>query len=131
VTRFGSLHGRSAKCARAAGSSRRGATRCLLVGDRRRWDDRRGNDNREESGRLTEINGRESLELLRSEGVGRLAAVVEGRPEIFPVNFSLDASDSIVMQTAIDSTSTGKAGGASWSTASLIKQLRSSVVTAN
>ena len=35
---------------------------------------------------ITEIAYRECVELLRSQGVGRLGVVVRGRPEIFPVN---------------------------------------------
>jgi hypothetical protein len=49
--------------------------------------------------KLTEMSWHECLELLRSEQVGRLAVVVEGRPEVFPVNFSLDASDSVIVRT--------------------------------
>ena len=41
-----------------------------------------------------------SLELLRSEHVGRICVTVHGRPEIFPVNYSLDASGSVVLKTA-------------------------------
>lgn len=50
---------------------------------------------------IAEIAERECLELLRSQSVGRLGVVVEGRPEIFPVNYTLDASDSVVLQTAV------------------------------
>src|ERR1700736_4844098 len=34
----------------------------------------------------------ECLELLKTEEVGRIAVVVEGRPEIFPVNYVLDGN---------------------------------------
>jgi nitroimidazol reductase NimA-like FMN-containing flavoprotein (pyridoxamine 5'-phosphate oxidase superfamily) len=50
---------------------------------------------------IAEIAGRECLELLRSQSVGRLGVVVRGRPEIFPVNYALDASDSVVLRTAV------------------------------
>jgi hypothetical protein len=45
---------------------------------------------------LEVIEREECLELLRSENVGRLAVVVGGRPEIFPVNFVLDGSDVVI-----------------------------------
>src|ERR1700737_253459 len=38
------------------------------------------------------ITYRECLELLKTEEVGRIAVVVEGRPEIFPVNYVLDGN---------------------------------------
>jgi hypothetical protein len=50
---------------------------------------------------LTEVTHRECVELLRSQPVGRLGVVVKGRPEIFPVNYTLDASDSVVLRTAV------------------------------
>jgi nitroimidazol reductase NimA-like FMN-containing flavoprotein (pyridoxamine 5'-phosphate oxidase superfamily) len=46
------------------------------------------------------LNRRECLELLRTEVFGRLGVVVDGRPEIFPVNYTLDIADAIVFQTA-------------------------------
>jgi nitroimidazol reductase NimA-like FMN-containing flavoprotein (pyridoxamine 5'-phosphate oxidase superfamily) len=49
---------------------------------------------------IVEISTRECLALLRTEQVGRLAVVVCGRPEIFPVNYALDASDSVILRTA-------------------------------
>lgn len=52
---------------------------------------------------IREIDKGECLELLRSEQVGRIGVVVDGLPEIFPVNYSLDASDSVVFRTAIGS----------------------------
>jgi hypothetical protein len=55
----------------------------------------------QETNKLTEINWHECLDLLRSERVGRLAVIVDGRPDIFPVNFSLDASDSIIVRTGV------------------------------
>lgn len=51
--------------------------------------------------RLREISATDCLELLKSEEVGRIAVVVEGRPQIFPVNYALDASDSVILRTAI------------------------------
>lgn len=51
--------------------------------------------------RLCEISDAECLELLKGEEVGRLAVVVEGRPQIFPVNYALDASGSVILRTAI------------------------------
>lgn len=49
---------------------------------------------------LQEINVHDCLELLGTMQVGRIGVVSEGRPEIFPVNYTLDASDSIVFRTA-------------------------------
>ncbi len=49
---------------------------------------------------IEEMTAAESLELLRSEHIGRIGVTVRRRPEIFPVNYSLDASDSIVLRTA-------------------------------
>jgi hypothetical protein len=40
------------------------------------------------------------LDLLRTEEVGRLGVVWRGRPEIFPFNYALDASDSVILRTA-------------------------------
>jgi len=53
------------------------------------------------TGHLEEIYPRECLELLATEQVGRIGVVVRGRPEIFPVNYSLDASNSVVLRTAL------------------------------
>ena len=50
---------------------------------------------------IAEIAARECVELLRSQRVGRLGVVMAGRPEIFPVNYALDASDSVVLRTAV------------------------------
>lgn len=49
---------------------------------------------------VEEINQAECRELLASERLGRLGVVVEGRPEIFPVNYSLDAAGAILFETA-------------------------------
>jgi len=51
--------------------------------------------------RLREISDAECLELLKGEQVGRIAVVVEGCPQIFPVNYALDASGSVILRTAI------------------------------
>lgn len=50
---------------------------------------------------LQEIDARECWELLAGGTVGRIGVIVEGRPEIFPVNYSLDASESVIIRTAI------------------------------
>jgi nitroimidazol reductase NimA-like FMN-containing flavoprotein (pyridoxamine 5'-phosphate oxidase superfamily) len=55
----------------------------------------------EHNGQVVEIYPHECLELLHTEKVGRIGVVFEGRPEIFPVNYSLDASDAIIFRTAI------------------------------
>src|ERR1700737_2377931 len=39
------------------------------------------------------IGANECLDLLNTEEVGRLGVVVEGRPEIFPVNYVLDGNE--------------------------------------
>lgn len=52
------------------------------------------------TGDLEEISTAECLDLLRSEQIGRIGVAVGERPEIFPVNYSLDASDSVVWRTA-------------------------------
>lgn len=41
----------------------------------------------------------ECLRLLLSETVGRLAVVIGGKPEIFPVNYLTDDDDTVVFQT--------------------------------
>lgn len=50
---------------------------------------------------IEEIDITECWELLQTQKVGRLAVVVEGRPEIFPINYSLDASQAIIVRTAL------------------------------
>ncbi|MCL2393794.1 MAG: pyridoxamine 5'-phosphate oxidase family protein [Acidimicrobiaceae bacterium] len=50
---------------------------------------------------LKEINARECWDLLAGEHVGRIGVVVSGRPEIFPVNYSLDASESVIIRTGL------------------------------
>lgn len=50
---------------------------------------------------LEEIDAGESWELLAGQQLGRIGVVVRGRPEIFPVNYSLDASNSVIIRTAV------------------------------
>lgn len=50
---------------------------------------------------LESIDAAECQELLAGEQVGRLGVVVGGRPEIFPVNYSLDASRSVIIRTGL------------------------------
>jgi hypothetical protein len=45
------------------------------------------------------ISASECLRLLAAERVGRLGVVLEGQPEIFPVNYTLDG-DGILFRTA-------------------------------
>lgn len=49
--------------------------------------------------RLEDINERECRELLASHDSGRLGVVVAGMPDIFPVNYALDAAGAIVIVT--------------------------------
>jgi hypothetical protein len=48
-----------------------------------------------------EIGELECLELLETEEFGRIALVVQGRPEIFPVNYAVDQSGCVVFSTEI------------------------------
>lgn len=50
---------------------------------------------------LEELTTDECLELLGEEELGRVALVVDGRPEIFPVNYALDDAGCIVFRTAV------------------------------
>lgn len=50
------------------------------------------------SGRTEIISYGECRELLRGEQVGRLVVVVEGRPDIFPVNYGMDG-DGILFRS--------------------------------
>jgi nitroimidazol reductase NimA-like FMN-containing flavoprotein (pyridoxamine 5'-phosphate oxidase superfamily) len=45
------------------------------------------------------IGARECRQLLATEQVGRLGVVLDGRPEIFPVNYTVDG-DGILFRTA-------------------------------
>jgi uncharacterized protein len=54
-----------------------------------------------ETDQLEELDNGASWDLLAGEQVGRLGVVVSGRPEIFPVNYSLDASGSVILRTAL------------------------------
>jgi uncharacterized protein len=49
---------------------------------------------------LEELTERECLELLATEELGRIGLVVQGRPEIFPVNYALDRDGCVVFRTA-------------------------------
>jgi nitroimidazol reductase NimA-like FMN-containing flavoprotein (pyridoxamine 5'-phosphate oxidase superfamily) len=49
---------------------------------------------------LEELSRRECLELLGTEQFGRIAVVLAGRPEIFPVNYALDSADCVVFRTS-------------------------------
>jgi uncharacterized protein len=51
------------------------------------------------SAEVEEIPDWECRKLLGSERVGRLGVVVGGRPEIFPVNYSLDETGAVVFET--------------------------------
>jgi nitroimidazol reductase NimA-like FMN-containing flavoprotein (pyridoxamine 5'-phosphate oxidase superfamily) len=57
------------------------------------------------------IGARECRRLLATEQVGRLGVVLEGRPEIFPVNYTLDG-DGILFRTADGSKLEGALHGA-------------------
>ena len=49
--------------------------------------------------RLEELSEPECLELLAQQTLGRVAIVVDGRPQIFPVNYAM-YGDVIVLRTA-------------------------------
>ena len=61
------------------------------------------------TGAIEELPTHESLALLRESPVGRLAVVVEGRPDIFPVNHVVDHG-TVVFRTARGSKFWGAAG---------------------
>ncbi len=50
-------------------------------------------------GELSAIGEEECFELLGTQSLGRLAIVRDGRPEIFPVNYALDAK-TVIIRTA-------------------------------
>ncbi len=56
-----------------------------------------------------ELSATESWALLRQTGVGRLAVIVDDRPEIFPVNHLVDHG-SVVMRTALGTKFKGAVG---------------------
>ncbi|MEO8555038.1 MAG: pyridoxamine 5'-phosphate oxidase family protein [Actinomycetota bacterium] len=56
-----------------------------------------------------ELSPAESWALLRESGVGRLAVVVDDRPEIFPVNHLVDHG-SVVLRTALGTKFMGAVG---------------------
>ncbi len=45
------------------------------------------------------LDSEECWKLLRQTGIGRLGVVLDGRPEIFPVNFKVEDDSSVVFQT--------------------------------
>ena len=49
---------------------------------------------------VEEIREGECRDLLEGKRLGRLGVVVAGRPEIFPVNYSLDVTGAVVFETA-------------------------------
>ena len=53
------------------------------------------------SSNIEEISATDSIDLLRTEQVGRVGVTANGRPEIFPVSYSLDASNSILFRTGV------------------------------
>ena len=53
------------------------------------------------SSNIEEISASDSIDLLRTEQVGRVGVTANGRPEIFPVSYSLDASNSILFRTGV------------------------------
>jgi uncharacterized protein len=61
------------------------------------------------TGAVEELPTHESLALLRESPVGRLAVVVDGRPDIFPVNHVVDHG-TVVFRTARGSKFWGAAG---------------------
>jgi hypothetical protein len=56
-----------------------------------------------------ELSAAESWALLRESGVGRLAVIVDDRPEIFPVNHLVDHG-SVVLRTALGTKFRGAVG---------------------
>jgi len=48
---------------------------------------------------LADVKRGEALSLLASEHLGRLAVVVDGRPEIYPVNYALADDGTVVVRT--------------------------------
>src|SRR6186997_3396116 len=56
-----------------------------------------------------ELSVTESWTLLRQAGVGRLALVIDDRPDIFPVNHFVD-HDSVVFATALGTKHAGAVG---------------------
>ena len=50
---------------------------------------------------LEDLNPAECLELMATASVGRLGLLVDGRPEVLPVNYALDG-DTVLFRTAED-----------------------------
>ena len=67
------------------------------------------NENTSESAGTRELPTHESLALLRESPVGRVAVVVGGRPDIFPVNHVVDRG-TVVFRTARGAKLWGTAG---------------------
>jgi len=62
-----------------------------------------------ESNAGIELSAAESWALLRAADVGRLAVIVDERPDIFPVNFLVDHG-SVVVRTALGTKFSGAVG---------------------
>ena len=62
-----------------------------------------------ESNAGIELSAAESWTLLRAADVGRLAVIVDERPDIFPVNFLVDHG-SVVVRTALGTKFSGAVG---------------------
>ncbi|GEM_PF-471204 len=73
--------------------------------------DRSGSDDARSGGQnaAIELSAAESWALLRHVGVGRLAVIVDDRPEIFPVNHLVDHG-SVVLRTALGTKLRGAVG---------------------
>jgi len=73
--------------------------------------DRSGSDDARSGGPNAgiELSATESWALLRQAGVGRLAVIVDDRPEIFPVNHLVDHG-SVVLRTALGTKFSGAVG---------------------
>jgi nitroimidazol reductase NimA-like FMN-containing flavoprotein (pyridoxamine 5'-phosphate oxidase superfamily) len=48
-----------------------------------------------------ELTTQESQHLLGTQSYGRIGLVAKGRPEIFPVNYSLDSEHCVIFRTAV------------------------------
>ena len=64
----------------------------------------------EPAGLVVELDESACWGLLRSVEVGRLAVVVNHRPEIFPINFVVDHA-TVVFRTAGDEAGLGRGSG--------------------
>jgi nitroimidazol reductase NimA-like FMN-containing flavoprotein (pyridoxamine 5'-phosphate oxidase superfamily) len=50
---------------------------------------------------IQELWENQCLDLLATQSYGRLGVVVRGRPEIFPVNYALDADRCVIFRTVV------------------------------